>query len=164
VTLPDFQQGCAPSFQHLQQRLDAVFRTTSWSEIALHARGLSGYPSSHGCIHLPYSFAKKLFTVTQKGCVTIFVSGKHEKVEVFRGCVLIGSAPLKLRDPSFKLPTAVPLRLEDKVETKTNKKAGDSATPVVTSPEEMTVETRTDGDFHIMNAGKSSAPATKKTK
>ena len=244
----------------------------TWSGIALHAGGLPGYPSSHGCIHLPYSFAKKLFTVTHKGTtvvitekghvphqgtepaaallgledeaiaagtlkdldksvswnpklslegsVTIFLSGKHEKVEVFRGGVLIGSAPLKLRDPSVKLPTAVMLLLEDKVETKTDKKAdaksepadpattspapptthwatlstsgkGDASkladvlkanlvlssgfgervhelagpgTLIVTTPEEMTVETRTDGDFHIVNAGKPGAPATEKSK
>jgi lipoprotein-anchoring transpeptidase ErfK/SrfK len=236
----------------------------TWSGIALHAGGLPGYPSSHGCIHMPYSFAKKLFTVTHKGTtvvitqkghaphlgkepaaallgleeaaiakgkladldesvtwkpelspkgsVTIFVSGKHEKVEVFRGGVLIGSAPLKLRDPSVKLPTAVTLLLEDKVVTKTDKK-GEAAAPavatpptshwatlstsgkgdaskladqlkanvvlpsgfgervhalagpgtlIVTTPEEVTAETRTKGDFHVLNAGKPGAPAKKK--
>jgi hypothetical protein len=32
-------------------------------------------------------------------------------------------------------------------------------TLIVTTPEEMTVKTRTDGDFHIVNAGKPSAPS-----
>ena len=234
----------------------------TWSGIALHAGGLPGYPSSHGCIHLPYSFAKKLFTVThdgttvvitqkghaptqgtqpaaallgleeaavasgklsemdssvvwkpelsKKGSVTIILSGKHEKAEVFRGGVLIGAAPLKLRDPKANLPTAVMLMLEDKV--KDDKKADDKATPapivptthwamlsttgkgdaeklqdllkanvvlpagfservhqivgpgtlLVTTPEEMSVDTRTDGDFHVINAGKPGKPAPKK--
>ena len=147
----------------------------TWSGIALHAGGLPGYPSSHGCIHLPYSFSKKLFGVTHdgttvvitqkghephqgtqpaaallgleeaavkggklaaladsvvwkpesspKGSVTIFVSGKHEKVEIFRGGALIGSAPLKFSDPGIKLPTAVMLLLEDKVEARKDKDA-----------------------------------------
>ena len=34
---------------------------------ALHAGGTPGEPSSHGCVHLPPAFAKKLFTVTDVG-------------------------------------------------------------------------------------------------
>ena len=242
----------------------------TWSGIALHAGGLPGYPSSHGCIHLPYSFAKKLFTVThkgstvvitqkghtpakgtqpaaallgledaaiasgkineldssvvwtpelsQEGSVTVFLSGKHEKAEVFRNGILIGSAPLKLRDPKINLPTAVMLLLEDKVKSapksgsKTKTPATEATPPavpsthwatlsttgegdatklaallkanvilpsgfseriqqlagpgmlIITTPEEMTVDTRTDGNFHVINAGKPGAPATKKKK
>jgi lipoprotein-anchoring transpeptidase ErfK/SrfK len=32
--------------------------------IALHAGQLPGYPASHGCIRLPWSFAKKLYGMT----------------------------------------------------------------------------------------------------
>lgn len=32
--------------------------------IALHAGHLPGYPASHGCIRLPWSFAKKLYGMT----------------------------------------------------------------------------------------------------
>lgn len=240
----------------------------TWSGIALHAGGLPGYPSSHGCIHLPYSFAKKLFGVTHKGTtvvitqkghpphqgtepaaallgleeeaiadgeldelndsvvwqpgksaegsVTVFLSGKHEKVEVFRGGVLIGTAPLKLSDPTAKLPTAVMLLLEDKPEPdKDAAKDGTSALPanpgpakthwatlstsgsedasnlaelvssnlvlplgfaqrlhqviepgtlLVTTPEEMTVETRSADDFHVISAGKPAEASKKKDK
>jgi hypothetical protein len=34
---------------------------------ALHAGGLPGYPSSHGCVHLPRDFAVLLFGVTHHG-------------------------------------------------------------------------------------------------
>lgn len=34
---------------------------------ALHAGGNPGEPSSHGCVHLPTAFAKKLYTVTDVG-------------------------------------------------------------------------------------------------
>ena len=38
---------------------------------ALHAGGLPGYPSSHGCVHLPSAFAEALFEVTHDGTPVI---------------------------------------------------------------------------------------------
>jgi len=35
--------------------------------VALHAGRLPGYPASHGCIRLPWSFAKKLYGITDYG-------------------------------------------------------------------------------------------------
>jgi hypothetical protein len=39
----------------------------TWGGIALHAGHFSGYNQSHGCIRLPWSFAKLLFSVTSLG-------------------------------------------------------------------------------------------------
>lgn len=39
----------------------------TWSGVALHAGHLPGYPASHGCIRLPYSFSKSLFKLTELG-------------------------------------------------------------------------------------------------
>jgi hypothetical protein len=33
----------------------------TWSGVALHAGGVPGRPSSHGCVHLPRGFARVLF-------------------------------------------------------------------------------------------------------
>lgn len=49
-----------------QQRL-------TWDGIALHAGGLPGYPESHGCVHLPTEFARRLFEATNIG-MTVVVS------------------------------------------------------------------------------------------
>jgi hypothetical protein len=38
---------------------------------ALHAGGLPGYPSSHGCVHLPRAFAGRLFQITHHGTPVI---------------------------------------------------------------------------------------------
>lgn len=43
----------------------------TWGGVALHAGALPGYPSSHGCIHLPYEFAKRLFSITDLGGTVI---------------------------------------------------------------------------------------------
>jgi len=47
----------------------------TWSGIALHAGALPGYPASHGCIRLPYGFAKKLFGMTEMAGRVIVTDG-----------------------------------------------------------------------------------------
>jgi uncharacterized protein YjbI with pentapeptide repeats/lipoprotein-anchoring transpeptidase ErfK/SrfK/peptidoglycan hydrolase-like protein with peptidoglycan-binding domain len=39
----------------------------TWTGTALHAGIVPGYPASHGCIRLPFSFAPKLFQMTNVG-------------------------------------------------------------------------------------------------
>ena len=39
----------------------------TWSGTALHAGVVPGYPASHGCIRLPFSFAPKLYKITGVG-------------------------------------------------------------------------------------------------
>ena len=50
----------------------------TWSGTALHAGVVPGYPASHGCIRLPYSFAPKLFSMTQVGAQVVVA---HSAVE-----------------------------------------------------------------------------------
>lgn len=50
----------------------------TWDGVALHAGGLPGYPSSHGCVHLPYDFSKLLFSITSLGG-TVVVAGAAGK-------------------------------------------------------------------------------------
>jgi hypothetical protein len=39
----------------------------TWNGIALHGGPLPGYPASHGCVRLPYGFARELFGKTRIG-------------------------------------------------------------------------------------------------
>lgn len=39
----------------------------TWSGVAMHAGVVPGYPASHGCIRLPYSFAPQLWKMTKMG-------------------------------------------------------------------------------------------------
>src|SRR5262245_64580667 len=39
----------------------------TWSGTALHGGVLPGYPASHGCIRVSFSFAPKLFRITNVG-------------------------------------------------------------------------------------------------
>lgn len=52
----------------------------TWGGVALHAGSLPGYPSSHGCIHLPYEFSKKLFEVTELGGTVVITEGSDSEL------------------------------------------------------------------------------------
>ena len=43
----------------------------TWGGVALHAGGLPGHPSSHGCVHLPSAFAKDLFEISPMGMTVV---------------------------------------------------------------------------------------------
>lgn len=49
----------------------------TWGGVALHAGGLPGYPSSHGCVHLPSAFARQLFEVSPMG-MTVVIAEQGE--------------------------------------------------------------------------------------
>ena len=84
-----------------QQRL-------TWDGVALHAGGLPGYPESHGCVHLPYAFARVLFGATRQG-TTVIVSksaGSHGGADgADGGEVLAPSAAVAVQEGDFWAPS-----------------------------------------------------------
>lgn len=54
----------------------------TWGGIALHAGGLPGYPSSHGCVHLPSDFAAKLFGASPMGMTVVLADQGKSPEEV----------------------------------------------------------------------------------
>jgi hypothetical protein len=48
----------------------------TWDGIALHAGHDPGYPASHGCIRLPYAFARQLFALTKIGTPVEVTQGR----------------------------------------------------------------------------------------
>jgi lipoprotein-anchoring transpeptidase ErfK/SrfK len=50
----------------------------TWDGVALHAGGLPGYPSSHGCVHLPSEFARRLFDISPNG-MTVVIANYYKK-------------------------------------------------------------------------------------
>ncbi len=53
----------------------------TWSGIAMHAGVVPGYPASHGCIRLPYSFAPVMFNLTKQGARVVVASRDTVPVE-----------------------------------------------------------------------------------
>jgi hypothetical protein len=54
----------------------------TWGGIALHAGGLPGYPESHGCIHLPSEFARRLFEISPNGMTVVIATDTTEPTGV----------------------------------------------------------------------------------
>lgn len=49
----------------------------TWSGVALHAGRLPGYPASHGCVRMPYEFARVLYAESATG-ITVVVSDERQ--------------------------------------------------------------------------------------
>lgn len=82
----------------------------TWDGIALHAGHNPGYPASHGCIRLPYAFARQLFTMTRVGTMVAVTQA--------RLTAALKLDPLVLADPgsrvvSFGPATAAPAVLPE---------------------------------------------------
>lgn len=78
-----------------QQRL-------TWDGVALHAGGLPGYPESHGCVHLPIAFAKRLFETTDMGG-TVIVSGVAGRVATAADASVLAPADDRGRPAEHRL-------------------------------------------------------------
>lgn len=83
-----------------QQRL-------TWDGVALHAGGLPGYPESHGCVHLPYTFAKVLFETTRQATTVIIAGNAAHPVDTTSGEVLAPVAGIT-PDGAFWQPERAP--------------------------------------------------------
>src|SRR5262249_19145832 len=54
----------------------------TWSGIALHGGPLPGHPASHGCVRMPYEFARRLFGMTKLGMRVIVAPTDAVPVEI----------------------------------------------------------------------------------
>src|SRR5258708_22343633 len=54
----------------------------TWSGIALHGGPLPGHPASHGCVRMPYDFARRLFGMTKLGTRVIVAPSDVAPVEI----------------------------------------------------------------------------------
>src|SRR5260370_645791 len=54
----------------------------TWSGIALHGGPLPGYAASHGCVRMPYDFARRLFGMSKVGMRVIVAPSDVAPVEI----------------------------------------------------------------------------------
>lgn len=106
----------------------------TWSGIALHAGVVPGFRASHGCIRLPYSFAKRLYGLTKIGN-RVVVSYNDTEPVAFSSSKLF--QPLPLDDTTaLKLGSAKQLRVavNDKADAATTDALNESPLLIGISP------------------------------
>ena len=96
----------------------------TWSGTALHAGIVPGYPASHGCIRLPYSFAPKLFKITTVGEHVVVTKGRPTP-EIIEHPALFQPRPL---------PTAPEIAKEPAPERHTSLSTGSRLAAAVSAP------------------------------
>ncbi len=72
--------------EHYSNRYDDAsmpfMQRITWSGVALHAGPLPGHPASHGCIRMPYDFARRLFEMTKIGMRVIVARDDIRPAEI----------------------------------------------------------------------------------
>lgn len=107
----------------------------TWSGVAMHAGHVPGYPASHGCIRLPYSFAPKMWRMSEMGSRVIVAPRDTDPYEISHALL-----------PLPKMQKAPPSPNSEQAATKPAGQAhvelasiGTPAhVPVAAAPEEMT--------------------------
>jgi hypothetical protein len=75
----------------------------TWSGVCLHAGGLPGYPSSHGCVHLPIEFAKLLYGITDSGTTVVIAGARTVPEDILHpGLIVPDDTPGQPADPALE--------------------------------------------------------------
>ncbi|WP_420145744.1 L,D-transpeptidase family protein [Sphingobium sp.] len=89
----------------------------TWAGIALHAGHNPGYPVSHGCIRLPYAFARQLFALTRIGMPVEVTQGRLSAALKYDALILgdPGSSVVTFTQdrPGPARPAMPPARMDD---------------------------------------------------
>jgi hypothetical protein len=72
----------------------------TWNGIALHGGPLPGYAASHGCVRMPFGFAKKLFDTTRIGMRVIISPDDATPVEFSHAALLVPNAEAVAQAPA----------------------------------------------------------------
>jgi L,D-transpeptidase catalytic domain/Putative peptidoglycan binding domain len=117
----------------------------TWSGTALHGGVVLGYPASHGCIRLPFSFAPKLFDVTARG-ENVVVAHDRPKPELIDHPVLFQPNLPTLVDAAEKTDGKIAL---NETASDTSNAAGEKV-PTNTSGEWVIVDESSSAPLRIL--------------
>ena len=78
----------------------------TWGGVAIHAGNLPGYPESHGCIHVPMEFARKLYEVTGMGTTVLVTADKATGASPAEPGLLFAAGDNEAAAPPVASPSA----------------------------------------------------------
>jgi len=77
----------------------------TWDGVAIHAGNVLGKPDSHGCIHVPLEFAKKLYDVISEGATVLVTAGVETSQQPGKPDLEFSSGkPSPVTTPSPQIP------------------------------------------------------------
>ncbi len=98
--------------EHHSTRYDSApmpyMQRLTWDGVALHAGHLPGYPASHGCVRMPYEFARLLYAVTNFGMTVVVAAQARQNAELAHPGLFAPSVPGK-GEPSPPAPARLSL-------------------------------------------------------
>lgn len=82
----------------------------TWDGMAIHGGNNPGRPSSHGCVHVPLDFAKKLYGITTKGDTVLISDLKEAPGDSVNPGLVPEQSPQPAPDPksNIKVPRGGP--------------------------------------------------------
>jgi hypothetical protein len=82
----------------------------TWDGMAIHGGNNPGKPSSHGCIHVPLDFARKLYGITTKGDTVLISNLPEAPGDTVNPGLVPQQTPEQAPDPKskFKVPRGGP--------------------------------------------------------
>jgi lipoprotein-anchoring transpeptidase ErfK/SrfK len=101
----------------------------TWSGVALHQGVLPGYPASHGCIRLPESFARLMWSATKSGA-RVVIAREAVAPQAFAHPRLFTLKPKPAEPP----PTVAPQAVADPVKVAEATTVATDAAPEMASP------------------------------
>ena len=105
----------------------------TWNGIALHGGPLPGYAASHGCVRMPYDFAKKLFDKTRIGMRVIISPDDATPVEFSHAALLVPNAEAVVAAPERAERLALEAAEAAKMANETKKSAAKAAREAASS-------------------------------
>lgn len=104
----------------------------TWSGIAIHAGHLPGYPASHGCIRLPYGFARSLYSLTRASATTVVVTNAAIRSDGYARTLALSTQTPRATDPGSPETVLAAADAQQPGEAL----AGEPVRPVLSGPQE----------------------------
>ena len=133
----------------------------TWNGIAFHGGPLPGYAASHGCVRMPYGFARNVFDRTRMGMRVIVSPDDAEPVDVSHPALLVpdaevaAAAPERAETLAREAAEAVTAAAETKKAAKQAARAAKSAEAGLRKAERR----KSSADENLANAEKALARA-----
>ncbi len=135
----------------------------TWSGVALHAGHLPGYPASHGCVRLPYSFSSSLFSMTQLG-TRVIVHNELVEPKQFHHPQLLSALPPGIADIPHPVRRSIAVGAHSNAAGLSTVSAMLGVTPAAAAEAAIEIAARSQGETGAVQPQAAATPAAVRTR